>query len=122
MDDLSEQLQDFEELHKFGVEFLTRLEDAVKFAEKERDDAYDKLKEANSTNKKLSEALFKCQGELETITSERDRLLQSYNSLQKDMEVTSNERKIYKEKFERVAGERDALKNKLIDLKKILER
>lgn len=74
MEDLTDQLNDFNELHNLGMEFLTRLEDAVKFAEKERDDAKKELEKACSENKNLSAKLAECQEKLKVVERERDEL------------------------------------------------
>jgi len=83
MEDLTDQLNDFNELHSLGMEFLTRLEETVKFAEKERDDAKNKLEKAYSENKNLSAKLAECQEKLKVVERERDELRGKLDALRK---------------------------------------
>ena len=117
MDDLKDQLEDFNELHSLGIEILTQLEDAVKFGESERDKAKDDL-----TNKNLSAELAKCQREVEVVKRERDNLRGKFDELFREKDKILNELGRYQEAFSRASRERDELRGKFDELKKILVR
>ena len=122
MEDLKEQLEDFNELHDLGIELLTQLEDAVEYAQNERDVAQSDLKnirdevdEVKKTNKNLSAELAKCQKALEIVKRERDELRGKYEDNRLELGR-------YQEAFSRISRERDELRGKFDELKKILAR
>ena len=88
MEDFKDQLKDFNELHKFGMEFLTKVEATLNDVSKE-------LSDEKVLNKNLSAELLKFKSEFENLRGK----LEFVNA---ELENVKRERDILREKLNRL--------------------